>query len=37
MEFLYEFMQEFQANSIDISTKVYRRMGRNKIGKNPRY
>jgi hypothetical protein len=37
MEALHEFTQEFQANRIDISTKVYRRMGRNRIGKNPRY
>mmetsp|Transcript_26404 Transcript_26404/g.40301 ORF Transcript_26404/g.40301 Transcript_26404/m.40301 type:complete len:217 (+) Transcript_26404:1985-2635(+) len=37
MQFLYEFMKEFQANRIDISGKVYRKMQLNKIGRNTRY
>ena len=37
MQFFDEFMKEFQANRIDISGKVYRKIQFSKIGQNPRY
>ncbi len=37
MQFFDDFMREFQANRIDISTKVYKKMQLNSIGINKRY
>ena len=37
MQFFDDFMREFQANRIDISSKVYKKTQLNKIGMNRRY